>query len=201
MIRLWHEAARRLRMHQRSAAVIGAALLIAEILCILAGITAQSLLRSREIIPAAGASVLPNRTDLFLLAALLLAALALTPLRIQCSWQLGMLSGILDENDNGFLACSRSLWLWSKAFAVRLYLEVLRLLSVLPMLLMYLTAKCIWLTIPPTDEGLLPLLTVLHFVLLTVAAAYLPLRLTAARTAAAYCYLKAPHESVLRIIR
>lgn len=201
MIRLWHEAARRLKKRQRSAAAVGAARMIAGILCILAGMVLQTLLYSDGIIPTRSLAAVPNPADIYLIGALFTALTALTPLRMQCSWQLGALAGTLDENDQGFLAQSRSIWLWGRAWVLRMLADAAVLLSALPMLILYLTAKCIWLRIPPTDEGLLPLLTVLHLGLLALAAGYLPLRMAAACTALPYCYLKSPHLPPLRIIR
>lgn len=201
MIRLWHEAARRLKKRQRSAAAAGAALFIAGIISILAGSTVQTMLSEAGIIPAQSLAAAPNPADLYLIAALLTAATALTPLRTQCSWQIGAISGILDENDRGFLAQSSSLWLWGRAWLLRLLADAAVLCSVVPAAALYLTAKCIWLRISPADEDLLPLLTVLHFGLLAIAAVYLPLRMLAACTALPYCYLKLPHLPALRLLR
>lgn len=198
---LWHEAVRRLRMHRRAASVIGAARLITAILCLLSGVLIQNRLTALNILHANPFSGSPNLWDLFLPAALLTAMLAVTPLRMQTAWQLGRISGTMDENDLGFLACSSSLWLWSRALLVRLTAGCILILSALPALLLYAAAKSIWLITPDTGESLLYLLTVLHLAMLAAAALLLPLRVYAAQTALPYCYLKTPHETAFRVIR
>lgn len=201
MIRLCHEARRRLKNGRRSAAVIGAARLITGVGGLLAAITLRKLLMQAGYVPVHSLTGALNADDLFLTATLLTALLAFTPLHVQTGWQLGRLSGTLDDNDLGFLAHSSSLWLWSKAIFVRFLMQLLIMISAAPALLLYIAAKGIWLSIPPAEEGLLPLLTVLHLGILSVAACYLPLRAYAANTALPYCYLKAPHEMPFRILR
>lgn len=201
MIRLCHEARRRLKNGRRSAAVIGAVRLITGVGGLLAAILLRKLLVQEGYVPASSLTGDLNTDDLFLIATLLTALLAYTPLHIQTGWQLGRLSGTLDDNDLGFLAHSSSLWLWSKAIFVRFLMQMLMLLSALPALLLYIAAKGIWLSIPPAEEGLLPLLTVLHLGILSAVACYLPLRVYAAGTALPYSYLKTPHEMPFRILR
>ncbi|MBR4201337.1 MAG: hypothetical protein IKQ91_08735 [Oscillospiraceae bacterium] len=201
MIRICHEARRRLRENKRSAAVIGAARIIMWLCGCIAAALLRRLLLQNGFLPADTLSAAPNTGDLFLLLALLTALLALAPLRVQTAWQLGRLAGTLDDNDLGFLAQSSNLWLWCKGAALRLLMQLLTVLSVLPLLVLYIAAKSIWLLIPPTEEGLLPLLTVLHLAILAAISALLPLRFYAAGTALPYCYLKIPHKSGIRIIR
>lgn len=201
MIRLCHEARRRLHENRRSAAMIGAARIIMWFCgCLTAVLTRNTLLGS-GILPAESLSAPLNAGDLFLAGTLLTALLAYTPLRVQTAWQLGRIAGTLDGNDLGFLAQSSNLWLWSKGAVLRLLSECLLLLSALPALLLYIAAKSVWLTIQPDEEGLLPLLTVLHLGILAAAALLLPLRCYAAGTALPYCYLKIPHCSAWQIFR
>ncbi len=201
MIRLRHEAGRRLRSHRRSASAIGAARYVTGAVCLLTGILTQKMLRDCGILPETGLTGAFSPADLYLPAALLTAMLALTPLKMQSDWQLGRLAGTLDENDLGFLSCSGSIWLWCRALAVRLLLALLTLIAAVPALLLYAAAKTVWLTIPPQSESILPLLTVLHLGLLAAAAAYLPLRVCAADAALPCCFLKLPHKSPFRVVR
>ena len=190
MRRLRHEAARRLKPYRRSAAVLGSARYLTAVLCLLAGAHTQ---------PAVQA--VPVLRQWYPAGALLTAALALTPLRVQSDWQIGRLCGTLNGNDLGFLACSSSLRLWGKAFVLRLISAVLLVISAVPVCLLYAVTKSLLLTMPVQGEGLIPLLTVLHFVFLTAAAILLPLRVLAASSALPYCMLKVPHYAVARILR
>ncbi len=188
MKRLWHEAGRRLKPHRRSAAVIGAALTVVSMLCLLAGSVTQH--------------ILPRALQSWHLAgALLTALLACAPLRMQCSWQIGRLTGTLDENDLGFLACSSSLWLWSRAALLRLAADLLLIVSALPAFLLYAAAKSIWIAAPANTESIRLILTVLHLGMLSAAAVCLPLRIYAAASALPYCCLKAPHTAVSSMLR
>ncbi|MCQ2407918.1 MAG: hypothetical protein MJ065_05255 [Oscillospiraceae bacterium] len=200
MMRLRHEAGRRLRPYRRSTSAIGAARYVTGAVCLLTGILTQKILRDGGVLPDSGLTGAFSLADLYLPAALLIAMLALTPLKMQSDWQLGRLAGTLDENDLGFLACSGSVWLWCRALAGRLLLMMLLLIAAVPALLLYAAAKTVWLTIPPQSESILPLLTVLHLGLLTAVAAYLPLRVYAAGAALPGCYLKLPHESPFRVV-
>ena len=201
MMRPLHEAARRLRPYQRSAAVIGCSRLLLHLIKLPVSLWIQQFLRSSGYFQGSVASVQLNGSDLFLAGTLLAALLACTPLRMQTAWQIGRLSGTLDDNDLGFLAHSGAFWLWCRAIGTRLLMQLLILLSAMPALLLGFTAKCIWLTIPPESEGLLPLLTVLHLGLLAAAAILLPVRCAAASAALPFCFLKAPHEPAFRILR
>ncbi len=194
MIRLWHEAARRLRPQRRNAAVIGGARILIRLLFLIAGLQIQHMLTKAGILRQ-------DTEELFLCASVMAALLACTPLRMQSDWQLGRLSGTLDENDLGFLACCGKIWLWCRAAAVRMLGGMLLMLSFLPMLVLYIAAKCVWLTIPADTESLLPLLTYLHLLLLTAAAVLLPLRVFAACAALPYCFLKMPHLPAVRVLR
>lgn len=195
MRRLWHEASQRLRGKRRSAAVLGAARLTVFLFCGICGSVIQRLL-----LPADTFGAGPNLWDLFLPAVLLASLLCVTPLRMQTAWQLGVLSGLLDENDNGFLSCSSSLWLWMRAIAVRLLSGICLTVSAAPALVLMMTAKGLWLSIPPEQESVLPLLTVLHLLMLTCAAVWLPVRVFAACTAIPYCFLKMPHVPAVRVL-
>ncbi len=201
MNRLLHEAARRLKPYRRSAAVIGCARLLLTLICLLAAIWTQREFHRTGILLSNALYEPLNRSDLFLIGALLIALAACTPLRMQTAWQIGRLAGTLDENDLGFLAQSDSLWLWSRAIGTRLLMQLLIVLSAAPALLCGMVAKCIWLTIPPEQESLLQLMTVLHFGILSAVAILLPLRCLAASTALPYCFLKTPHESALHILQ
>lgn len=188
MKRLWHEAGRRLKPHRRSAAVIGAALTVVSMLCLLAGTVTQRILS-------------PALQGWHLAGALLTALLARTPLHLHCSWQIGRLTGTLDENDLGFLACSSSLWLWSRAVLLRLAADLLLIVSALPAFLLYAAARCIWIAAPADTESIRLILTVLHLAILSAAAVCLPLRIYAAASALPYCCLKAPHTAVSSMLR
>ncbi len=201
MNRLLHESARRLKPYRRSAAVIGCARLILTLICLLASIWAQRELQRAGILPSNALFEPLNRSDLFLVGSLLTALAACTPLRMQTAWQIGRLAGTLDGNDLGFLAQSDSLWLWSRAIGTRLLMQLLIVLSVVPSLLLGTVAKCVWLTIPPEQDSLLQLMTVLHLGFLAFAAILLPIKCFAASTALPFCFLKSPHESAFRILR
>ena len=201
MNRLMHEAARRLKPYRRSAAVIGCARLITALFCLLASIWLQGEMRRNGMIRQDAVYAPPNLYDIYLIGTLLTALAACAPLRMQTAWQIGRLAGTLDDNDLGFLAQSRSLWLWSRAAGVRLLMQLLLVLSAVPSLLLGAAAKCIWLMIPPEQDSLLALLTVLHLGVLAAAALLLPLRCFAASAALPFCFLKAPHESAFRNIR
>ncbi|MBR6106464.1 MAG: hypothetical protein IKQ39_00485 [Oscillospiraceae bacterium] len=195
MRRLWHEASQRLRGKRRSAAVLGAARLTVFLFCLFCGSIVQRLLLCADTFTAG-----PNRWDLFLLCVPAASLLFVTPLRMQTAWQLGLLSGLLDENDNGFLSGSSALWLWARAIIVRLLSGICLIVSAAPALVLLMAAKGVWLTIPPEQESLLPLLTVLHLAMLTAAAVWLPLRVFAACTALPYCFLKMPHVPAVRVL-
>ena len=201
MIGLWHDAARRLRGQRRSAAVIGTAGYIAAFLCVLSGCMIQGLLNADILSVNKYASGSPNLWDVFLISGMLTAVLALTPLRMQSAWAIGSMTGTLDRNDLGFLACSGSVWLWGRAIAVRLLSGTVLLLSAVPSLLLYVAAKSIWLLIPPDSDSTLALLTVLHLGIPAAAGIWLPLRVLAAETALPFAYLKEPHASAFHVLR
>ena len=190
MRRLRHEAARRLKSHRGSAALIGAARYLTAVLCAAAGVLSQRAVQA-----------LPQVQPWFPAAALLTAAAALTPLRIQSDWQIGRLTGTLDENDLGFLACSSSLRLWCKAIRLRVLVSVLLVISLLPACLLYAAARGVWLTAPLLTEGMLPVLTVLHLGFLAAVSLWLPLRVCAASAAVPFCCLKTPHHASAGILR
>ncbi|MBQ8920584.1 MAG: hypothetical protein IJ060_00265 [Oscillospiraceae bacterium] len=195
MTGLWHEAARRLRGHRRDASLIAAVRLSVLLLLLLCGRTAQV-----RLLPDADFTGAVNLWDLFLPCCLLFSLLAATPLRAQTIMQLGAITGLLDENDIGFLESSSRMWLWLRALHARLLGGFMLLLSAIPALAALVAAKSVWLLIPPEQEGLLPLLTVLHLLMLAAAAFLLPLRVFAACTALPYCFLKMPHASALRVL-
>lgn len=201
MNRMMHEAARRLKPYRRSTAIIGCARLITALICLLASLWLQNEMRQAGILPENTLYAPPNLSDLCLTGALLIALIACTPLRMQTAWQLGRLSGTLDQNDLGFLAQCSSAWLWSRAIGTRLLMQILLILSAVPSFLLGAAAKCIWQTISPEEESLLPLMTVLHIGILAFAALLLPLRCLAASTALPFCFLKAPHEPAFRNMR
>ena len=190
MKRLRHEAARRLKPYRRSAAVIGAAGYLTAVLCLLAGYMTQHTVQA-----------IPQLRPWYLPAALLTAAAARTPLHIQSGWQIGRLCGTLNENDLGFLSCSSSLWLWSRALLLRLAAGLLLILSLLPACVLYAAAKSLWLTAPPQQEDLLTVLTVLHLGFLAAASLLLPLRVYAASAVLPFCLLKMPHLPNRQILR
>ncbi|MBQ5338033.1 MAG: hypothetical protein J6Z40_02585 [Oscillospiraceae bacterium] len=201
MTRVMHEAARRLKPCRRSSAVIGCARLMLRLVSLLAAYSMQNILRRGGFLQPDAMHAPLNAADLFCAAVCASAVLACTPLRMMTQWQAGRLAGTLDENDLGFLSQCGSLWLYGRAIAVRLLSETVILLSVLPAVLLAAAAKCIWLTIPPERESILPLLTVLHLILAAAAMLLLPLRCLAASAALPFCYLKSPHESALRNLR
>lgn len=190
MKRLRHEAVRRLKPYRRSAAVIGAAQYLTAALCLLAGAVTEQAVRE-----------LPQAAPFYLPAALLTASAARTPLHIQSGWQLGRLTGTLNENDLCFLSCSSSLWLWGRALLLRLTADILLMLSLIPACLLYAAAKSVWLTALPQQEDLLTVLTVLHLGFLAAAALLLPLRTYAASAALPFCILKMPHLPLQQILR
>lgn len=195
MRRLWHEASRRLRGHRRTAAMIAAARLTVCLLLLLCG----SLMQTR-LLRGADFTGEPNLWDVFLPCCLLASVLAATPLRVQTAAMIGSDAGILDENDIGFLERSSRLWLWLRALHIRLLGGLSLILSAMPALVLLIAAKGLWLLIPPEQEGLLPLLTVLHLLMLAAAAAWLPLRVFAASTALPYCFLKMPHTAAVKVM-
>jgi hypothetical protein len=201
MTRVMHEAARRLKPCRRSSAVLGCARLMLRLVSLLAAYSIQNILRRGGFLQPDAMHAPLNAADLFCAAVCASAVLACTPLRMMTQWQAGRLAGTLDENDLGFLSQCGSLWLYGRAIVVRLLSETVILLSVLPAVLLAAAAKCIWLTIPPERESILPLLTVLHLILAAAAMLLLPLRCLAASAALPFCYLKSPHESALRNLR
>ncbi|HAG13751.1 MAG TPA: hypothetical protein DCG49_07815 [Ruminococcus sp.] len=198
MIGLWHEAARRLRRCRRSASVIGASRIIIAILCLLCGYLVQRSMQIHAFLPASAAQ---TAWACYIIGAMLTAVCAVTPLRMQTAWQLGRITGTLDQNDLGFLACSKSIWLWRRAWVVRLLTGILLMLSVLPAYVLYAAAKVIWLTVMPEGDDLLPLMTALHLGLLALSALFLPMRILAAETALPYAFLKLPHAAPFQVIR
>lgn len=202
MIRLLHESARRLKSFRRSAAILGCARLLLKLSRLIPAVWLQNeLYRTGFLHRSDIAAPFPNRSDVFLTVSLLVMLIGSTPLRIQSDWQIGRLAGTLDGNDLGFLSHCSSLWLWCRACFARLYMQTVILFSALPALLLGFAAKWIWLTIPPEEESILPLLTVLHLGFLAAAAVLLPLRCLAASAALPWCWLKSPHESARRNLR
>ena len=201
MTRVMHEAARRLKPCRRSSAVLGCARLMLRLVSLLAACSMQNGLRRCGFLRSDAMCAPLNGADLFCILLCFAAILACTPLRITTQWQAGRLAGTLDENDLGFLSQCGSLWLYGRAIGVRLLAEAVILLSVMPAVLLGFAAKCIWLTIPPEQESILPLLTVLHLIIAAAAMLLLPLRCLAASAALPFCYLKSPHESALRNLR
>ena len=195
MTRLWHEASCRLRSHRRSASLTAAARLTVFLLYLLCGTLLQRLLLFET-----DFSGMPNLWDLFLPLCLAASVLFATPLRMQTVWELGGMSGLLDENDLGFLGSSSRFRLWLKAIRLRLFCGISLILSVMPALVLLIAAKSIWFSVPPDQEDLLPLLTVLHLLILAAVSLWLPLRVFAAGTAMPFCFLKMPHVSVVRIM-
>ena len=195
MKRVWHEATRRLRGKRRSAAGAAAAQLAVFLAGAVSGSIVQRLLLRTDSFRGA-----PNRWDLFLPCFLLGVLICVTPLRVQTAWHFGLLSGLLDENDHGFLADSSRLWLWWRAVRVRLLSGICLIVSAAPALMLIIAAKSVWLTIPAGGESLLPLLTVLHLAMLAAAAVWLPLRVFAAWTALPFCFLKVPHLPAVKIL-
>ena len=201
MIRLLHESARRLKPYRRSAAVLGCARLLLKMICLFSSLWLQNEMRRSGLLRSGALSAMPNGSDLFLAGSLLLGLTGSTPLRMQSDWQIGRLSGTLDENDLGFLSHCSSFWLWCRAFGARLLMQTVILLSAMPALLLGFAAKCIWLALPAEEESILPLMTVLHLGILAFAALLLPLRCLAAASALPYVYLKSPHEPPHRNLR
>ena len=193
---VWHEASRRLRGHRGTAAMLAGC----RITVCAVWLFSSSFLQKR-LLASADFSGMPNLWDCFLPIVLTVGLLFLTPLRVQTVWQLGTLSGVLDENDNGFLASCSHLWLWTRAFCLRLLSGICLVVSTAPALLLALSAKALWLRIPPEEESIFPLLTVLHLAILAFAALLLPLRICAARSALPFCFLKMPHEQAFRLFR
>ena len=142
MKHVWHEAVYRLRGKRRSASLLACARLSVFVCCAVCGSMLQRILLRADPFGS-----MPNRWDLFLPCALTVTLLFIMPLRMQTAWQLGVLSGLLDDNDNSFLAYSSSLWLWQRAFRVRLLSGLCLTVSAAPALMLLLTAKALWLTI------------------------------------------------------
>lgn len=191
-MRLWHETRRRLRFRRGEAAMLGAAVTVTRLLCLICAYTVQTKIGH---FAAADAAFRPSLTvwDAFVPAALAVSLIALTPLRVQTAWQLGRISGTLDENDLGFLAQCRSIWLWKRALRVRLTVWLTGLCACMPALVLMVAAKTLWLTIPPESESILALLGVLHLAMLAAASMLIPLRICAAATALPFCFLKEPY--------
>ena len=200
-MRVWHEAAVRLRDSPREAMLLGAARVIPQAVWLCLGMWMQHVLGERGLLRQADFAGKAGAWDLFLAGTVLAALAGLTPLRLQTDWQLGRISGVLDKNDLGFLAQSKARWLWGRAIAVRFCAGCVMIAAVLPCCIAAAAAKTVWLLLPADGEELLPLTAVLHLILLAGISLLLPLRVYAARTVLPFCFLKQPHASPVRILR
>ncbi len=179
---LWRRTQLLLREHRSEIMILGAARTAVALLCTAAGVFMQQILAAQ--------------THLLILpAAMLISLLAAAPMRTETVRHLSELTGVLNEDDLGFLNCSSKLWLWQRAALLRLICGILLFLACAPMLLLAFAARIIWLTMPAAGDDLLPLLTVLHLTLLIPAAAWLPLRVYTAGTALPFTLLKIPERS------
>ena len=192
-VRLWRGTHSRLRRYRKDIVILGTARGIVALLCAFAGMLMQ--------IPFTSVQHVPQVNDIVLMSAMLFSLLTAAPMRIETVRHLGGLTGVLDEDDRGFLNCSSKLWLWQRAAVLRLLWGMIFLCAWIPFLLLAMAAKVIWLTMPASGEELLPLLTVLHFLLLLPAAAWLPVRVCAAGTALPFSLLKMPQYSCFAQLR
>ena len=174
--RLWQCAGKRLSRHRGTLMLLG----IGRLLTGLLGLC-MSVLIGRT-----------SDSNTALLTALLLMLLAAAPMRTETARQLCDLTGVLTEDDRGFLDQSSRIGLWKQAAARRLLLRGMLLLAFLPAILLAMSARVIWLTMEPGGDALLPLLTILHLLLLVGPALLLPLRVYTAETALPFVLLKMP---------
>ena len=185
-LRLWQSASRCLAAYRSDAMLLGSARLAVTALCLLTGIFIQRSLKGYQ--PA-----LPG--------VLLLTLIAAAPMRTETVRHLGCLTGVLNEDDRGFLNCSSRFWLWKRAVMLRLFCGILFFCACIPFLLLFAAARVTWLVMPADGEDLLPLLTVLHCLMLLPAAAGLPLRVFAAGTALPFVLLKMPEYPAAKQLR
>ena len=178
--------------------LIGGSRLLLSGMCLAVGFWLQQ--RTAPLLAEPVITGLLQGADLFLLGSLLLFGLLRIPLRVQTDWHIGFLTGALNSSDLGFLRLSKPLWLWGRAAAVRALAALLLLAAWMPSFGLLTAAKCIWAGLSPESESILPLLCVLHLLLLTAAALWLPLRVHAAKTALPFCFLKNPHRSAFFVL-
>ena len=196
---VWRDACAAFRGRPGETVLIGGTRLLLSGLCLALGIWAESRLHALLTEPLVPGWL--NGADLFLLCCLFTAALVQMPLRVQTDRQIGLRTGTLDPSDLGFLRLSSPLWLWGRALPVYSLHGLLFVLSWLPSPALLTAAKALWMQIPPDLEGLLPLLGVLHLGILSLAALWMPCRLSAAAAALPLAYLKNPHRSACFVLR
>lgn len=195
---VWQQAGSAFRNRRGDLFLIGGARLFLSALCLAAGFWVQQ--RTQPLQTETVITGWIHGADIFLLGSLILFAVVQMPLRVQTDWHIGSVTGALDESDLGFLRLSNPLWLWGRAFSAYALAALLRLLAWVPFFVLLTAAKCIWTSIAPDTESILPLLLVLHMLMLSAAALLLPLRMIAAETALPFCFLKNPHRSAAFVL-
>lgn len=197
---VWRRAGSCLRVHKRSAGILAAAELCLLLMLTGTGYFLQqsllhgNLLGSLSSAPAGG-------WELWLGGCLLTAVLVLTPVRVQSAWMLGEMTGVLDENDIGFLQCSGNLWLWRRMLAARLLLTGRLLLSLLPAVTAWTAGGVLMRLMPVWRDGFPALLAAAHLRAAGIGLLALPLRVLGAWLALPFCFLKTPHRSARETVR
>lgn len=134
-------------------------------------------------------------------AAMTLTLIAAAPMRTETAKQLSRIAGILTEEDLSFLqSCSR-LWLWRRSALLRGICTLLLLFVWLVPVILAMTARAIWLSMPENRTVMLHLLTVLHLLLLVPASCLLPLRIHTMTAALPYVMMKAPEINPAQQLR
>ena len=187
----WKRAGRCLEGHAAETAVPVLAELFIAVIMLIAGGFLQHCLTEAGLLCGGGGIGL---TDLWLPGCLLAGMLAQTPLMVTRTRLLAELTGVLTEDDRGFLGCCTDWWLWLRLIRVRLRLAGMLLLSVLPSFLLLTAARTVLLLSVGREEAILPLMTAVHLLLAGIGTVLLPLRVTAAAAAMPLCFLKNPHQ-------
>lgn len=194
----WKRAGRCLEGHAAETAVPVLAELFIAVIMLIAGGFLQHCLTEAGLLCGGGGVGL---TDLWLPGCLLAGMLAQTPLMVTRTRLLAELTGVLTEDDRGFLGCCTDWWLWLRLIRVRLRLAGMLLLSVLPSFLLLTAARTVLLLSVGREEAILPLMTAVHLLLAGIGTVLLPLRVTAAAAAMPLCFLKNPHEPAKAVLR
>ena len=196
----WQRAGSCLRANRRGVRILAAAELSLSTMLLLTGWILQRMMQDRHLLGSAGTGRICG-WDLWLSGFLLAALLTLTPIRVQSAWILGEMTGVLDDNDTGFLRCSRNTSLWGKMLAARLLIAAGLLLSLLPTAAAWTAAGIIWRLMPLWHDAYPALLAAAHLLLAGAGLLMLPLRVLRAWLALPLCFLKTPHRSAGDIVR
>lgn len=142
-----------------------------------------------------------NAADWILFGALPVFLAASIPVRMESMHHLGAMTGVLDENDCGFLNCTPRLHIWGRAFLLHIMNGLLFAAACIPAILLLIGVRILRVTMPVSGDAMLQLLTMVHLMLMIPIAAMLPLRVYTVSTALPYALLKMPQCSPLSQMR